>query len=258
MKTASHMRGFSLLWAGAAALILCMAVVRSAAFGGARTAPVLAPAVRSALPLRFYAIPGSRVVLNGKATLGSWSSVSTAVKASVLLPTSDTNVRRWLRVFHEMAATSVRPPPFPLSHKPKARLSLAVCSLRGSSSGMNHDMWAALKAKRHPEIKYRLGRVESSRIVRSPKTGRILLQMRVRGCLTLAGRSRKLISNLVIHPMGSDRFLVRARSLVKMRDYGVTPPSAFFGLIRGKNRVHIAFDLVLRLAGSPRQHPGRP
>lgn len=103
-----------------------------------------------------------------------------------------------------------------------------------------------MKAKRHPYIRYEFRRVTGATVVRDSKSGQFTIHLKIEGRLTLAGTRRKLHSNLIITPGPAGSFRVHATSEVLMSDYGVTPPTAFFGLIRGHNRVRITFNLTMQ------------
>ena len=211
------------------------------------TAPIPPANTAAALlvPIEFAGKAPSRVTLRGNATLSSWSSVSKAVTSRVSLAVKGTTLARWLRVARHRALHTQKPPVLPLANAPIATLSIPVYSLDGGNSGMNHDMWAALKARQHPYIRYQFRRVTAASIDRDPKGGQLIIHLKVQGRLTLAGATHKLLSHLIIRPGPAGGFTVHAASQVFMSDYGVTPPTAFFGLIRGHNRVRITFDLTM-------------
>ena len=67
------------------------------------------------------------------------------------------------------------------------------------------------------------------------------------GNLELAGRVRPIRVVADIHQESATRFRVIAQQTLQMSDFEITPPTAFFGLIRAENTVEIAFDLRFEL-----------
>ncbi len=196
-------------------------------------------------PLCFSLTRQSRLQLKGTATIGGWSCKSKQVSGKLIVP-ADPAVLTAL--FHQIRTASPHDPlilRLPVRKPVIGKLSIPVKSLDGNSSGMDHDMWRALKAGTHPAICYSFLRIIRAKLFWSRNFRQPGLKLRVLGKLTLAGVSRALPTEMYVRRIAAGIYSIQATSTVMMRDFGVTPPSAFFGLIRGHNRVRVIFDLYL-------------
>lgn len=88
-----------------------------------------------------------------------------------------------------------------------------------------------LDAQRHPELVF-----ESSGI--SGQAGRY----RAAGTLTVRGITKPVL--VEVTASGSDRLHLEGNALVKLRDYGLKPPSAALGAIGTKDEMIVRFRLV--------------
>ena len=202
--------------------------------------PTKAPA-----PLYFALTTQSRLQLKGTATIGGWSCKSKQVSGKLIIPADR---KALATLFNRIQAARSHDPPslrLPM-HKPAiGELSIPVTSLDGNSSGMDHDMWHALKAKAHPTIHYSFTRILGARLFWNKTSPTPSLKLQVLGKLTLAGITRALRTDMYVRKLSPGRYSIHATSTVLMRNFGVTPPTAFFGLIRGHNRVRVIFNLYL-------------
>lgn len=96
----------------------------------------------------------------------------------------------------------------------------------------------ALAADRHPEIHF-----SSNRIVPKPLRGFI-----VEGVLKVCGITRVLKVNLVVNPRTDGRLQLDADSSIRLTDFGITPPSSYFGLAGTKDEAVLHFLLWARVA----------
>ena len=51
---------------------------------------------------------------------------------------------------------------------------------------------------------------------------------------------------VVAERVARDRFRLRARLPLRMTDFGVTPPTALFGMVKAKDDLVVTFDLYLQ------------
>ena len=204
------------------------------------SSPTKAPA-----PLYFVLTTQSRLQLKGTATIGDWSCKSKQASGKLILPTDRTALAT---LFDRIQATRSHDPPplrLPLRKPVIGELSIPVTSLGGNSSGIDHDIWHAMKATQHPNIRYSFTRVCDASLFWSKTSPSPCLKLQVLGKLTLAGVTRRLRTDMYVRKLAAGRYSIHATSTVLMRNFGVTPPSIFFGLIRGHNRVRVIFDLYL-------------
>ncbi|NNM89216.1 MAG: YceI family protein [Phycisphaerae bacterium] len=244
----------------AASVSLLMACVLSL------SASVAAGPNHSAAPhhsagLPFIVTRTSRMNLRGTDTLGSWSVVSKQVHGKVILFAHRAAVTALLAAVRKLNHGQALRQALPVWRKTTGRMSIPVLSLHGESSGMNHDIWHALKARRHPVITYQFQRLISAKVVPKAAARPQHLELRIIGTLTLAGITHTLQTTMDLWQDAKRQFHLHARTPVLMSHFGVTPPTAFFGLIRGGNRVQVIFDLQFSgpaLANATPPCPQRP
>lgn len=83
----------------------------------------------------------------------------------------------------------------------------------------------ALAADRHPEIHF-----SSNRIAPKPLRGFV-----VEGVLKVCGVTRVLKANMVVSPRTDGRLQLDADSSIRLTDFGISPPSSYFGLAGTKD-----------------------
>lgn len=105
-------------------------------------------------------------------------------------------------------------------------------------SGMNKHLRKALKDKKHPEIRYQ---ALSYTLIDNGTA------VQTSGELTIAGRTRpvEVGAKLIALPEGGTRVVGNVQ--INMRDYGVKPPSVFFGALRVADMVTVRFDTTVTL-----------
>jgi hypothetical protein len=162
----------------------------------------------------------------------------------------DSNVRRWSCDSGEvqLAATvetgSDRQPPSVHS----LIIEVAVGSLRCGDPHMEDNLRESLKADRFPVIRYRFG---DARAVHGVPAGHHLLV--AKGTLTVAGITRGV--DLVVRATATPEGDLRAVGSLPLRmsDFGIEPPSAFFGIVQSKDDIVVRFDFRGRAV--PIKHP---
>jgi hypothetical protein len=190
--------------------------------------------------------PGSEVLLQGQTNLFPWSSRSSDVTARVALDLDDTIVQR---LFDQLQSGQISADQLQLRSGPlpTAELSVPVTSLHGGSEGMDRDMNSALKASQFPLIIYRLEKVEDAKTIRDTRGGNLAFELGVSGALTVAGVQRTVASRLTIQRDAERHYRVYAKVAVRMTDFGVKPPTAFFGFIRALDALAVIFRLTFAL-----------
>ena len=119
-------------------------------------------------------------------------------------------------------------------------IAVPVRSLTCGHDRMNADLYAALRADAHPEIRFVL---TGYRIDRSPAAGTDFSAVAT-GDLTVAGATRA-----VEIPVVGRRTAAGVRGsgtlALRMTDFGVKPPVALLGLIRARDEIDVSFDVLL-------------
>lgn len=100
----------------------------------------------------------------------------------------------------------------------------------------------ALEVDRHPEIQF-----SSNRIAPKPLRGFV-----VEGVLKVCGVTRVLKANLVVNARTDGRLQLDADSSIRLTDFGITPPSSYFGLAGTKD---VAVLHLLLWARAATGHP---
>jgi polyisoprenoid-binding protein YceI len=166
--------------------------------------------------------PESRVILHGRSNVNSFSCATSTFQAVVRIDSaarpegSDTR------------STSVV----------RLTVTVPVRSLDCGRARMNEDMFRALKADSFPEIRYVLTSYE----VEDHSLSDSVVIHSV-GELTVAGVTKRI--ELQVDGCRSDGGSLRGAGSVKllMTDFGIRPPTAFFGAIRTKNALEVAVEI---------------
>jgi YceI-like domain len=191
---------------------------------------------------RIFELTASQVDLRGYTSIGPWSSGSSDASAQVVLFTDDQQLRNLLEKFNAGDITTEQLS-LPMTRSPIAQIAVPIASLHGSSDGMDRDMRAALKASKFPAIRFELLKVIDFQIQRDPRTRNPVLVLHATGNLTVAGVQRTLATDVTIQPAPGRDYIANARIEMRMTDFGVTPPTALFGLIRAHDSVSVLFNL---------------
>ena len=67
------------------------------------------------------------------------------------------------------------------------------------------------------------------------------------GNITIAGKTKTYMFPLVLESAGSDKYNVKARIRLTIRDFGLEPPVEFFGLVKISEWVEIELDTNIRI-----------
>lgn len=114
------------------------------------------------------------------------------------------------------------------------KFSAPVSGLESGKNIMDNKAHDALQEKKFPQIKFTLKGKEP--IVLSGKPNKLP------GMLTLAGKTKE-VNVPVDFTISSDRqFTASGKVRLKMSDFGIEPPTAFFGTIKTDNEVEVKFD----------------
>lgn len=195
-------------------------------------------------PARFEAARPSTVLLKGSSNLAEWRCSGTSVIAEVEIDATvdkinevidrveDGNVSAWILTPEEAR--------FP---RPHFWLSIPIESLRCGNRVMEGDLRRALDAEHYPAIEFRFTRIDGAL---HRDMDRDLYETTVLGELSVAGVRRPVKLRVVAQRVSRSRFRLRAELPLRMTDFGVTPPTALFGLIKANNDLKVRFDLILQ------------
>lgn len=123
-------------------------------------------------------------------------------------------------------------------------ISVEVNSLDCGSGLMNADMYKTLKQENYPIIDFRLVKIHKVEYLDSLKQN---FNADVEGVLTVAGRSKSMVINFNIVELSDSTFFVTGSKSLSMLDFGIDPPSKFFGLIQVDNSLKVEFNLFFKM-----------
>lgn len=124
----------------------------------------------------------------------------------------------------------------------KGALAAPIACLRTGKAGRDKDLRRALGGDRHPEIRYRIDKVESSFASLSDNTD---VMLTLHGVLTMRGADRPM-SFMGRVRLRQNTLWVRGESRMRPADFGVPPLRSW--LVSVKEHVLATFDLVLSKA----------
>ncbi len=117
-------------------------------------------------------------------------------------------------------------------------LKIPVKTLKSKESGLDKNMYRALKAETYPEINFRL----SSYAVQASTINERASQVKAAGMLTIAGKEQPVLLTIEATPEEAG-LRIQGHTALLMSEYGIKPPSLMLGAIKVKDPVEIHFDL---------------
>lgn len=185
---------------------------------------------------------GSQLTLHGSSNVKDWRCSGTTLDGRMEVAAPLTQINHIIDRIEDgdVARLDPRAASFP---QPTFDLEVPVASLRCGNRQMERDMYRALRSEANPVIEFRfsglVSGVEHDIDARNYRTT-------IAGDLSLAGTSRKVRIPVVAERVARDRFRLRARLPLRMTDFGVTPPTALFGMVKAKDDLVVTFDLYLQ------------
>ena len=192
-------------------------LVASAA--GAQSGRIAGAAVRLAVR------PDSRLWIEGTSNLRDWSCEAIALDASVEIDNGAATHGPALRGGSELRAVQVRVP---------------VNALKCGRSQMDRIMYKALKADDAPASHDITGHFA---VVPNGDDGDYSLS--TEGTLRVAGQERAVRIDVDVEMRPDGTLRAQGELPIHMTDYGITPPTAMFGVIRTGDRIVVKFDLLV-------------
>ena len=114
-------------------------------------------------------------------------------------------------------------------------IAIPATTLSSPREGVDKNMHKALKVAEHPDITFRLSRLD-----RAGSAG----ALRGTGVLTIAGVEREVTLDLKTQGDQST-FTVKGEVQLLMTDFGITPPKAMLGMLKTDPKVTVTFETVL-------------
>lgn len=130
---------------------------------------------------------------------------------------------------------------------------LPVKSLNCGKSGMNRDMYEALKATKHPTISYQL--LDASAVSSDQNSSDSVsenhdngwMDIRTHGIMQIAGVKDTTTITVQGRVLENNKFRVKGVKKLHMDTYNIDPPSKMFGLIKAKKDLTVHFDVTVTL-----------
>jgi polyisoprenoid-binding protein YceI len=202
--------------------IVLTSVAFLASIGSVAPAQTITSVHNVVMPLRLAVRPDSRLWLEGTSNVRDWRCEATTLDASVDIDDAMHPVTS--------AATRIR----------RVQVRVPTHALTCGRSQMDNIMYKALHVDDAPDCRQIVGRFD---VVATAPGERPTLVMQ--GTLRIAGRERvvRMPVELEEQPDGT----VRAQGAlpILMTDYGISPPTALFGVLRTENRIVVKFDLLV-------------
>ena len=172
--------------------------------------------------IRYITLPESKLWINGTSNIDRFTCKSHLVRGYA-------EIEKNLRVNS------------PSSAKDTVIVSVLVHSLSCGQSIMNSDMYNAMKADKYPVIKYEL---LNAHLFSMPDSITGWFTLNTKGYLFIAGEKNIVNIKIKVKKMADGNYRLVGSSSLSMLDYGITPPSHFFGLIYAHNKLIVHFDLI--------------
>ena len=142
----------------------------------------------------------------------------------------------------QLASTVAANAPWDEVVKPGAleafEIAVAAGTLKSGKDGLDKNMYKALNTAQHPDITFRLLRMQP---------GAAAGMLKAAGMLIIAGTEREVTLDLKTEPKDA-ALIVRGELPLVMTDYGIKPPKAMLGVIKTNPKVTVTFEILLTAA----------
>ena len=168
---------------------------------------------------QYTAAAGGSLVINGTSTLHDWTAKTTALTGNAVFS------GKWTG--RSKAALKLQ----------SINLVIAVKSIKSSEGGgMDDTMYSALDLKHHALITYELIKAH---LLTRPTNATAAAVFNTTGALRVAGVTKTVSLVLTATPTPGGGLSITTKIKLKMTLFGVTPPTAMFGVIRSGNAITI-------------------
>ncbi|HEU4522079.1 MAG TPA: YceI family protein [Thermoanaerobaculia bacterium] len=187
----------------------------------------------------------SKLVLDGSSNVTDWQCSGTSLDGELTVAAPIEKINAVIdRIEDGNIGVWMNDPSQGRFPAPNFRLRVPIESLRCGNAVMERDMNRALKADDHPAIEFRFIGVQGG-IEHDIDSN--VYRAKIAGELVLAGSRRNIELTIVAERIGGNRFRIRADMPLRMTDFGITPPTALFGMVRARNELMVRFDMTLQV-----------
>jgi hypothetical protein len=182
---------------------------------------------------RYEPAPGeSHVQIDGTSNLHDWS-----IKGTVIQGYIDVNETCRFNLTMEKLPDLEK-----VKVSLKTHVEIPIKSLKSGHSGMDKNTYKALRSRQYPKIIYDMEKVS---VKTMPKPPNLIAEFDTVGRLSIAGVTRTLKMPVTVKALEDQQFEISGSTKIKMTDFGVTPPTAIFGLLRTGDQITIHFIWTL-------------
>lgn len=167
------------------------------------------------------ALTSAKVSLAGTSNIHDYTASTTTVRVTKLQVAPGTTAAELLSTLQKPGTLQA------------FEIAIPAASLHSTKDGLDKNMHKALKVKEHPEITFRLARLE-------PKGATV----RAIGTLRIAGVEKEIGLDLST-ALKSGSLVVSGSIDLLMTDFGIPAPKAMMGMLRTDPKVTISFETVL-------------
>jgi polyisoprenoid-binding protein YceI len=184
------------------------------------TAMVAVSRAQDATPLPL-ALDSARVTLAGTSNIHDYTATTSTVRltsARLVQPVADANGL--------LAPGAVE----------GFEVAVPAATLVSDKDGLNKNMHKALVVDKHPNITFRLARID-------PGAGGALKAV---GTLQIAGKAKEMAFDLKTERQAST-LKITGQTALLMTDFGITPPKAMLGMLKTDPKVTVTFEALLSI-----------
>ena len=169
------------------------------------------------------AIDSARITISGTSNIHAYSASTTTIRVTraqlgSVVPGPDL----WTNVLKTGAVDAFE-------------IAIPAATLTSPKDGLDKNMHKALKVTEHPDIEFRLSRLEGAE-----DSGAV----RGVGILRIAGVEREV--TLVLKTQRANtKLTVTGEVQLLMTDFGITPPKAMLGMLKTDPKITVTFETVL-------------
>ncbi len=172
--------------------------------------------------IMYRTLPGSRMWIEGTSTLNDYTCKTNDVEGYAEVDNSP-----------DLTDGS--------SNKDSAFLTIIVQSLNCGKELMNDDMYNAMKSKQYPYIKYEL---LNAHLLPDSVSKEGWFSLETKGNLSIAGDTNKVEIIMKVKKIKDGIYRLIGSKALSMKEFGIIPPTHFFGLIKAHEGLTVHFDLL--------------
>jgi hypothetical protein len=166
-----------------------------------------------------YRVTGASVTIKGTSNLHNWESVAKEVRANATMTADGTGLSAIQSLFVEIPVKSIK-------------------SAKGSI--MDGKTYDAMKADQHPNIQYKLDRIQQ---INKKGDG---FDLNAAGQLTMSGTTQKIDLYVQGKTNGDGSLSFNGSKKLKMTDFKIKPPTALMGALTTGDEVEIVFQITMK------------